>query len=76
MSAVHVRDLPDDVLEALKRRAARHHRSLQKELRLILIEAAEEAPPAEPVPPIRLAMSRAEPQGSWRREDIYDDDGR
>ena len=76
MPAVHVRDVPEEVLEALKRRAARHERSLQRELRHLLCSIAKEEPSAEPVPPIALKLSDASPASSWRREEIYDDDGR
>lgn len=37
-----VRDVPDDVVEILKRRAARHRRSLQQEMLIILELAATE----------------------------------
>jgi plasmid stability protein len=76
MAAIHVRDLPDEVVEALKQRAARHHRSLQKELRHILESIAREEPDLETLPPIRLKLSRAKPRGRWGRDEIYGDDGR
>ncbi|MGD2114098.1 MAG: hypothetical protein PVG07_03535 [Acidobacteriota bacterium] len=76
MPAIHVRDIPDDVLDALKRRAARHERSLQRELRHLLSTIAREEPPAEPLPPLELKLSDASPTSSWRREEIYEDDGR
>lgn len=69
MSAVHVRDVPPELLEALKRRARAHRRSLQMELVEILSRAAIEAPPEAPLPPIGLRMSRAKGAGTWRRED-------
>ena len=40
MAQVIVRSLEDDVVAALKRKAARHGRSLEHELRTILTEAA------------------------------------
>jgi plasmid stability protein len=76
MPALHVRDLPADVLRALKRRAARHHRSLQGELRHLLQQIAEREAPAEALPPIELHLSTASGEGSWSREEIYGDDGR
>jgi len=42
MPAVHIRDLPEEVVAALKRRAARYHRSLQMELKHVLTAVAEE----------------------------------
>lgn len=76
MSAIHVRDLPEEVVAALKRRAARNHRSLQKELRSILASIAEQEPSAEPLAPIRLKLSKATDDAQWRRENIYGDEGR
>lgn len=76
MSAVHVRDIPPELLEALKRRAKAHRRSLQMELLEILSRAALEAPAERPLPPIRLHMSRARGSGTWRREDAYGDQAR
>lgn len=76
MPAVHVRNLPTEVVEALKRRAARHDRSLQKELRHLLCEVARGEPPAEPLPPLSLKLSTAPAISTWRRQEIYGDDGR
>ena len=76
MPAVHIRDLPENVIETLKRRAARNHRSLQKELLHILNSVAAEEPKVEMFPPIKLKLSRATEGGDWRREEIYGDDGR
>ena len=80
MPAVHVRDLPEEVLEALKRRAAAHRRSLQMELRENLDRAAREAPPAVPLPSaaeeLRMASSGPQDSSTWTRDEIYGDDGR
>jgi plasmid stability protein len=76
MPAVHIRDMPEEVIEALKRRAARNHRSLQKELRYILISMAHEEPIVGVLPPIELKFSDATQGGDWSREEIYRDDGR
>ena len=76
MPALLVRALTEETVAALKRRAQRHRRSLQKELRRIIEEAAKEAPAARPLPPIALHMSKARHRASWRREEIYGDDGR
>jgi plasmid stability protein len=47
MAAVSIRDLDDSVREKLRRRAARHGRSMEAEMRAILTAAvAEEAPRA------------------------------
>ena len=76
MAAVHVREVPEKVLNALKRRARRHERSLQGELRHILAAVAREEPSREPLPPLELHFSDADPQINWSREEIYSDDGR
>lgn len=61
------------MVAALKRRARASHRSLQGELLVALEEAAGRAPPAEPPPPLTLALSAAPAPSSWSREEIYDD---
>jgi plasmid stability protein len=76
MPAVQIRDVPAEVLAALKRRAARHERSLEGELRYVLALLAREEPPAEPLPPLDLKLSTAQPTSTWRRDEIYDDHGR
>ncbi len=76
MPAVHVRDVPSEVLAALKRRAARHDRSLQKELRRILVDAAEREPGPRRLPPLHLTLSDAAPPTTWPRSEIYGEDER
>ncbi len=76
MPALHIRDIPEEVIEALKRRAAENDRSLQKELRHILIALVRESPPLEPLPPLKLNLSSARTDTDWSRDEIYQDDGR
>jgi plasmid stability protein len=76
MPAVQIRDVSPEVIAALKRRAARHERSLEGELRYILTSVAREEPPGRSLPAIDLKLSQASPSTTWRREEIYDDDGR
>lgn len=76
MPAVHIPNVPDEVLNALKRRAARHERSLQKELRHILSSVAVEDRSSTPLTPISLNLAKSAPNATWRREEIYGDDGR
>lgn len=76
MPAIHIRNVPSEVVEALKRRAASNERSLQAELRLILAKVAQQVPPAPSLKPISLHFSATDTQSAWRREEIYDDDGR
>ncbi len=76
MPALHVRNVPEGVVAALKRRAAANGRSLQQELLSVLREVASDAPPAEPLPPIELHFSAVGGEGTWPREEIYGDDER
>lgn len=48
MPTLSIKDVPEEVAEALRQRARRHHRSLQGELMALVVEAAALAP-AEPV---------------------------
>ncbi len=74
MPAIHIRDIPDDVLAALKRRAARNGRSLQMEIRHYLTLLARDTRESEELPPIELRMSSQTAQeGSWSRDEIYDE---
>lgn len=52
MTNLSVKDVPDDLAERLRQRAARNHRSLQGELMAIIEQAANEPEPqvARPVP--------------------------
>ena len=45
MAALSIRDLDDDVKEKLRIRAARHGRSMEAEVRVILTSAVTEEPP-------------------------------
>jgi plasmid stability protein len=76
MPAVQIRDVPPEVIAALKRRASRHERSLEGELRYILAAIARNEPPPAPFPPLDLKLSQASPITTWSREEIYGDDGR
>lgn len=74
MPAVNIRDIPPEVLQALKARAAKNGRSLQMELRMQLIRLAQESQPSAVFEPLVLALSEAGPEGNaWPRAEIYDD---
>lgn len=76
MSSLHVRDIKPATLEALKRLASSHHRSLQGELHAILDQSARLAPSAEEVRPLELVTVRTGHTASWNRDEIYGPDGR
>ena len=75
MPAIHIRDIPEEVLVALKKRAAANHRSLQMELRHALIELARSRLDSSDLPDLDLRLSHAV-AGPWTREELYGDDGR
>jgi plasmid stability protein len=76
MQALHIREVQQSVVAALKRRARANHRSLQGELLSILEEAARRAPPASAGDPLDLVLSEAAGESTWSRQEIYGDDGR
>jgi len=62
-----IKDVPDDLAERLRQRAARHHRSLQGELMAIVEQASlmESAGPAGPVPAAAAAAAVTGAARSW-----------
>jgi plasmid stability protein len=44
MPSLSIKDVPEPLLEAIRRRAARNHRSLQGELMALIVQAAAEPP--------------------------------
>lgn len=79
MRSVHIRQIDDDILDGLKRRARLHRRSLQKEIESLLEDAAKMIPPEEPIRSIadRLQIiSGGNTPSTWSRKDIYAEDGR
>jgi plasmid stability protein len=75
MPAIHVRDLDDAVVDALKARAAKNRRSLQGEVKLILEVAAAENQGSR-VGKLRLRTVKVGGKSSFSRREIYEDDGR
>lgn len=76
MTAIHIRDVSEETVAALKRRAAWHGHSVQQELRNVLDRAAAE--PIMGASPRRfdlqtVATGHVE---SFDRADFYDDDER
>lgn len=75
MKSLHIRDIDPAVLDALKRLASRHHRSLQGELRAILEREARLAG-AQTAEPLKLHTVKTGRSDIWSRDEIYDDQGR
>jgi len=75
MKSIHIRDVPEDTLERLKRLAKMHHRSLQGELQHVLEQAAAIA---KDLPTRRLKLHKVNLGGesTWSREEMYADEGR
>jgi plasmid stability protein len=77
MKSLHIREISDATLSALKRRAARHRRSLQKEVQVLLEEAARmQADGQHDQPRLQLRIVHTGGAGHWHREEIYDNSGR
>jgi len=76
MTAIHVRNVPESVVTALRERAARHGQSMQQEIRQVLEAAATMPPTLEAPEPVRLTTVRTAGTSTWAREDIYGDAGR
>ena len=77
MAAIHIRDVDDAVIVALKLRARRNHRSLQDEVRSLLAAAVARDRPRRGTArrPLRLRTVRVGRPVSFSRE-IIDGDGR
>ena len=76
MKSVHIRDIEEATLAALKRLAKCHRRSLQGELRAILDRAARTAPPEEEAGLDLITVETGSRSPTWSRSEIYDDRGR
>ncbi|MBI2218831.1 MAG: hypothetical protein HYU51_16215 [Candidatus Rokubacteria bacterium] len=78
MPALHIRNVDDAVIAALKARAARHHRSLQGEVRSLLEAAAGAGGSRSSTGRVRLRLRtvRVGRAVSYSRDVIYDDRGR
>ena len=77
MKSLLIREINEETLASLKRRAARHRRSLQKEIQVLLEEASRmQAVDGEDSPRMRLHTVSTGNKGKWSREEIYGEDGR
>jgi plasmid stability protein len=72
MTGLHMRDISEEILRYLRRRAQEHYRSVQRKIRFILEEAAcSAAPPENALSPIQLRQVEVGGDRSWTREDFY-----
>ena len=76
MTSIHIGDVAPETLQALKRLARSHHRSLQGELHTILERAARMAPPDETVRTLSLVTVGTGHTTSWGRDEIHGPGGR
>jgi plasmid stability protein len=68
--------VPEATCAALRERAARHGRTMQQEVLEILETAAAAPIPRQAPAPIQLVAAQTSARTTWRREDIYGDEGR
>ncbi len=72
MKSLHIRDVPESTIARLKRRAQRHHRSLQGELQALLADAAKQMD-TDDLPEFTLQTVKTQGTQDWSREAIYED---
>ena len=71
MKSLHIRNIDEPTLERLKRLARNHNRSLQGELRAILIHASRMAPPDYEEDDLKLVTVNTGGGSNWSRDEIY-----
>lgn len=76
MQALHIRDVPEETVDALRRRAARRGHSMQQELREVLTRAAAEPVPEDPPRRVRLHTVSSGETKTFDRHDFYGHDER
>lgn len=71
MPSLSIKDVPEPLLDAMRQRAARNHRSLQGELMALIVQAAEAeaqtiAAPVKPTPAQKsIEQIAAEHRARW-----------
>lgn len=79
MKSIHIRQVDEEVLDGLKRRARLHRRSLQKEIEALLEDAARMIPRDKEDASLASSLhivASGKRTTDWSREDLYADDGR
>ena len=69
MAQLRVRNLPDDVVKALKQRAAKHNRSAEQEHREIL-KSVLKGPRRRPLEEVLAAMPNVGEDEDFRRQQL------
>ena len=72
MKSLHIRDMPETTIEHLKRRAQRHHCSLQGELQYLLEEAVKQISDGD-ASDFSLQTVKTQGLQNWSRGRIYED---
>ncbi|WP_161893614.1 FitA-like ribbon-helix-helix domain-containing protein [Gordonia spumicola] len=76
MPALHIRDVSEETIASLKRRAHRHGRSVQQELRNVLDRVAAEPLTEARRKPLNLNTVDTGVAATFDRADLYGDDER
>lgn len=80
MKSILIRNVEEQTMEGLKRRAKQHHRSLQKEVEALLNDAARmmgsEQEPADSVLDGLRTVSTGKQHATWSRKSMYGNNGR
>ncbi len=75
MAALHIRDVEPALLAALRASAELHHRSVQGEVKAIL-ESVLAHPDPGSRQALKIHLAEVGAPVTYRREDLYGDDGR
>lgn len=62
MPNLSIKDVPEPLLEAIRRRATRNHRSLQGELMALITQAAAEEPASKHLAPTQSGIGTRRPK--------------
>ena len=76
MKAIHIREVPSETIEALKRLARENNRAHQGEVRDRFEKASRRAPTSDMGDDLDLVTVRTGSTSTWHPEGIYGDSGR
>jgi plasmid stability protein len=72
MKSIHIRNIDQQVVQGLKRRAELHHRSMQGEIKAILEDAVRKMPTTSQKEELDLITVATGNSKAWKRDDYYD----